>query len=387
VRNFIVSPIQKMIDYTGVKVVVSLYIGIIALAIIMQLINTNTSEPIYFNALTIALIVILYFSLSLMQILSKELTTFNNLFAALDASNFDYRHLQTSNLVSATSLDNLMNSYRELGRVNNKHKDKLDEVAYSAIQVIDTAHSVTENVQKQSDATNSAAAAITEMSTSLENVNARINDVHHSSQTAFVMAEQGRKSIADLKLSLGHVVFEANKTADDINALMKLATSVSKISESIQGITDQTNLLALNASIEAARAGDMGRGFAVVAEEVRDLALRSRTAAENIVKDVGSVINQGNIISDSMSKVMSQSLACEREASIVDSSLKEIEEATLEVKEKMAVVATNAEQQSIATNEISQHVELVAQRSKDNAYVAKQAETVATHLKSLTQST
>lgn len=307
------------------------------------------------------------------------------MFSSLNADSFDYRRLKTSNLIAPSSINKLMSSYRELGRVNDKNKDKLNEVSYSAIQVIETAHAVTKNVQKQSDATNSTASAITEMSASISEVNTRIGDVHHSSQQAFITAEKGRRSISELKLSLQQVTFEAHQTTNDIELLMTFSKSVTEITESIQAIASQTNLLALNASIEAARAGEMGRGFAVVADEVRTLAKRSHIAAESIVKNVASVTEQGNKIRSSMSKVVNQSSSCEQGSDVVDQSLQDIETATFEVSEKMKIVAVNAEQQAMATNEISQHIELVVAGARDNANITKQAEMVATHLKSLTQ--
>lgn len=378
-------PVQKIIHFAGFKAMLSIYMGLLSVIIATQIVIVNFPEQISVHVLSIELAILFYLSIALVMAINNELHSFKQMFRLLNVDSFDYRDLQTSHLITAHFIDQLLASYRELGRVNDKYKDRLNEVSYSAIQVIDTAHAVAENVQKQSNATNSTAAAITEMSASLSEVNGGIREVHLLSQHAFDTAEKGRASIVDLKLSLKSVVFEANQTAGDIDVLMTLANSVAEISQSIQGITDQTNLLALNASIEAARAGELGRGFAVVADEVRALALRSRIAADDIVKNVDLVKNQSHKISTSMAKVVTQSTQCEQGANLVDQSLQEIESANLDVREKMQTVTDNVAQQTLATNEISEHIERVVQGAIANADVAKQAETVAAHLKSLTQ--
>jgi len=82
---------------------------------------------------------------------------------------------------------------------------------------------------------------------------------------------------------------QVEKVSAAMEELGRSAREIGKVTETITSISSQTNLLALNATIEAARAGAAGKGFAVVANEIKELALQTASATDDIKKRINAI--------------------------------------------------------------------------------------------------
>ena len=231
--------------------------------------------------------------------------------------------------------------------------EAVGQVAAAAEQIAATSQAVAQGASEQ-------ASSLEETSSALEQMTGQTKQNADNTQQARAVAKSTRELAEKGGAAMGQMVAamaNIRKSAEDTSAIIK----------DINEIAFQTNLLALNAAVEAARAGDVGRGFAVVAEEVRNLALRAKEAAnktEGLIAQSAKLANQGGTISgdvnenlakivDSIGKVADFvdeiAVASEEQAK----GIAQVNRAVAEMDKVVQQSAASSEESSSAAEELS----------------------------------
>jgi aerotaxis receptor len=129
--------------------------------------------------------------------------------------------------------------------------------------------------QDLSNRTEAQASNLEQTAASMEQINGTVRQTADSAQQGVRLVEEASGVARHSHEAVKGVVSAMEDIADSSHR-------IGEIIHVIEGVAFQTNILALNAAVEAARAGEAGRGFAVVAAEVRALAQRTASAAQQI---------------------------------------------------------------------------------------------------------
>ncbi len=208
------------------------------------------------------------------------------------------------------------------------------------------------------------------LSTSLQSIHANlVNVIRDISQvagevgaSALVAQATGYAAEADTKMEQ---LTAATRNIDQSSA------QIGTIIKTIEDIAFQTNILALNAAVEAARAGSAGKGFSVVADEVRNLAAKSASAAQNTNELISRSIQSAKSGTESTDLAVSAMQDIDSCIQSIKTLMDEIAAASVQQSEMISLVETGIKEISAVVQDNSTAAEKSAAVSKELSQQAR----------------
>jgi methyl-accepting chemotaxis protein WspA len=188
------------------------------------------------------------------------------------------------------------------------------------------------------------------------------------------MAEQTTLAAGNSKDNLSHMdsvmrqlLAATQVISSKLEIMHKRANNISRVVTTIMVVADQTNLLSLNAALEAERAGEYGVGFAVVAREIRRLADQTAVATleiEQMIKEMQSAVSTGVTEMNKFNKSVVDSV---EDVSKISEQIAQVIQQVQGLTPRFEQVSQSVDEQSQGAQQISEAMEDLSQSSQQTA--------------------
>ena len=180
-------------------------------------------------------------------------------------------------------------SLEEMAGALEHSSQKFLETTRNVDALVSSIQNATAQATQMAHTTESTAQDLDQIGEALDRLRTGVTSNAESSAAVKQDAEQGVKVVTTFTMEMDRIDEESQKAIAAMQRLNRQTAEVTKIIEVIKDLVSDTELLAFNAAIIAAKAGSEGRGFSVVAEEIRDLADRTTTSADEIETIIKSI--------------------------------------------------------------------------------------------------
>lgn len=180
-------------------------------------------------------------------------------------------------------------SLEEMAGALEHSSQKFLETTRNVDAMVRTIQNATGQATQMANTTEQTARDLDQIGEALDRLRQGVANTADSSAAVKQDAEHGVRVVTTFTTEMDRIDEESQKAIAAMQRLNRQTAEVTKIIEVIKDLVSDTELLAFNAAIIAAKAGAEGRGFSVVAEEIRDLADRTTTSADEIESIIKSI--------------------------------------------------------------------------------------------------